>query len=94
MKPEDITAGKMTYDLRRLRAHGLIERIPHTRRYQITDTGLHYALVFTHAHDHLLRTGLAQVTDPDPPAPSRLRTAARAYQAAFDDLANHARLAA
>lgn len=25
---EDITAGKMTYDLRRLRVHGLIERIP------------------------------------------------------------------
>jgi len=25
---EDITAGKMTYDLRRLRAHGLIARIP------------------------------------------------------------------
>jgi len=30
---EDITAGKMTYDLRRLRMHGLIARIPHTRRY-------------------------------------------------------------
>ena len=39
-KPEDITAGKITYDLRRLRAHGLIHRIPHTRCYQITDTGL------------------------------------------------------
>ena len=37
---EHITAGKMTYDLRRLRAHGLIARIPRTRRYQITDTGL------------------------------------------------------
>jgi hypothetical protein len=32
--PEDITAGKMTYDLRRLREHGLIARIPHTRRYR------------------------------------------------------------
>ncbi|MGH3950360.1 MAG: hypothetical protein ACRDSE_14775 [Pseudonocardiaceae bacterium] len=92
--PEDITAGKMTYDLRRLRAHGLIQRIPRTRRYQITDTGLHQALIFTHAHDHLLRTGLAAVTDPDPPAPSRLRTAAHAYQAAFDDLAKQAHLAA
>jgi len=35
----------MTYDLRRLRAHGLITRIPHTRRYQITDTGLQQALL-------------------------------------------------
>ena len=93
-RPEDITAGKMTYDLRRLRAHGLIPRIPRSRRYQITDTGLQHALLFTHAHDHLLRTGLAEITDPDPPAPSRLRTAARAYQTAFDDLAHHAHLAA
>ena len=29
----------MTYDLRRLRLHGLIERIPHTRRYTVTDIG-------------------------------------------------------
>jgi hypothetical protein len=92
--PEDITAGKMTYDLRRLREHGLIARIPHTRRYQVTDTGLHDALLFTHAHDHLLRPGLAQLTDPSPPAPSRLRAAARAYQAAYDDLARQAHLAA
>ena len=91
---EHITAGKMTYDLRRLRAHGLIARIPRTRRYQITDTGLQHALLFTHAHDHLLRTGLAEITDPDPPAPSRLRAADRAYQTAFDDLARYAHLAA
>ena len=92
--PEDITAGKMTYDLRRLRAHGLITRVPRSRRYQITDTGLTQALLFTHAHDHLLRTGLAEITDPDPPAPSRLRAADRAYQAAFDELAHYAHLAA
>src|SRR3954452_7941842 len=30
---EQITAGQMTYDLRRLRAHGLIERIPGSHRY-------------------------------------------------------------
>ena len=88
--PENITAGKMTYDLRRLRAHGLITRIPHTRRYQITDTGLQHALFFPHAHDHLLRTGLSELTDPDPPTPSRLRTTARAYQTAFHDLASPA----
>src|SRR4051795_10736005 len=86
---EHITAGKMTYDLRPLRAHGLIALTPRPRRYQITDTGLTRALLFTHAHDHLLRTGLAEITDPDPPAPSRLRAADRAYQAAFDDLAHY-----
>jgi hypothetical protein len=93
-RPEDITAGKMTYDLRRLRAHGLIQRIPKTRRYHVTDLGLHDALLFTHAHDHLLRAGLAELTDPSPPRPTPLRAAARAYQAAFDDLARQAHLAA
>jgi len=91
---QDITAGKMTYDLRRLRAHGLISRIPRTRRYTVTDIGLQQALLFTHAHDHLLRTGLALLTDPSPPAPSRLRTAARAYHTAFAELATQAHLAA
>ena len=88
------TAGKMTYDLRRLRAHRLILRVPHSRRYHITDTALQHALLFTHAHDHLLRTGLAEITDLNPPAPSRLRTAAHAYQTAFHDLARYAHLAA
>jgi hypothetical protein len=92
--PEDITAGKMTYDLRRLRAHGLIERVPHSHRYTVTDLGLQHALLFTHAHDHLLRTGLAEITDPSPPRPTRLRAAARAYQTAFDDLTRQAHLAA
>ena len=91
---EHITAGQMTYDLRRLRAHGLIERVPRTRRYTVTDTGLQYALLFTHAHDHLLRAGLAQVSDPSPPRKTKLYNAARAYQAAVDELTQQARLAA
>src|ERR1019366_9147841 len=80
-EPEDITAGKMTYDLRRLREHGLIQRIPRSRRYQVTDTGLQHALLSPPAPAPLLRAGLAELTAPSPPpAPSRLRTAARAYQ--------------
>jgi hypothetical protein len=91
---EDITPGQMTYDLRRLRAHGLIERVPHSRRYTVTDTGLQHALLFTHAHDHLLRAGLAQASDPSPPRKTKLHNAARAYQAAVDELTQQARLAA
>src|SRR6201989_3561783 len=40
LKPSQLTAGRITYDLRRLRLHGLIERIPKTHRYRITDKGL------------------------------------------------------
>ncbi len=41
--PDLMTSGQITYDLRRLRPHGLIERIPHTFRYQVTDTGIRSA---------------------------------------------------
>jgi hypothetical protein len=34
--PKSITPGRTTYDLRRLRLHGFIERIPGTHRYQVT----------------------------------------------------------
>jgi len=33
-KPGQLTPGRMTYDLRRLRLHGLIERIPKTHCYR------------------------------------------------------------
>jgi len=92
--PELMTSGQVTYDLRRLRHHGLIERIPGTFRYQVTDTGLRTARYLTRVHDRLLRTGLAEITDPSPPTPTALRAADRAYQAAIDDLARHAGLAA
>jgi hypothetical protein len=79
-----ISPGQTGYDLRRLRAHGLINRIPGSHRYRVTDTGLHHAMLLTHIHTRLLQPGLAQLTDPDPPAPSILRTASRAYQRALD----------
>jgi hypothetical protein len=91
---DTITAGQMSYDLRRLRAHGLITRIPRSHRYRLTDTGLHHAMLLTHTHTRLLLPGLAQLADPDPPAPSPLRTAARNYRQAIDQLTQDAGLAA
>jgi hypothetical protein len=86
-----LSAGQMTYDLRRLRAHGLIARLPHSHRYHVTDTGLHQALFLTRAHDRLLRTGLARLTDP---GPGPLQTASRTYQRQIDRLAEESGLAA
>ncbi|MGH3807301.1 MAG: hypothetical protein ACRDRU_11840 [Pseudonocardiaceae bacterium] len=90
----EITAGQVSYDLRRLRAHGLITRVPKTHRYRITDTGLHHAMLITHIHTRLLQPGLAQLTDPDPPTPSALRTAARNYQRALNQLTQETGFAA
>lgn len=61
MQAEELTPGKMTYHLRRLRLHGLIERIPHSHRYRLTSFGLRVALFFTRAYDHLLRPGLGTI---------------------------------
>ena len=93
-QPDDIKAGQVTYDLRRLRAHGLINRVPGSHRYRVSDTGLHHAMLITHIDTRLLRPGLAQLTDPDPPAASTLRTAARAYQRELDKLTQEAGFAA
>jgi hypothetical protein len=92
--PDRWPAGRATYDLRRLRLHGLIERIPHTHRYRVTDTGLHHAMFLTRVHNRLLRTGTAQLADPNPPAPTPLRAAVRTYDAALDELTRQAGLAA
>ncbi len=94
MTPDLMTSGQITYDLRRLRMHGLIERIPGTFRYQVTDAGMRSAQFLTRLHDRVLRTGLAEITDPDPPASTALRAADRAYQTAIDDIIRHAGLAA
>ena len=89
-----ITAGQMSYDLRRLRAHGLITRIPRSHRYRLTNIGLHHAMLLSHVHTRLLLPALAHLTDPDPPAPSTLRTAAHNYRRALDQLTQEAGLAA
>ncbi len=70
---DQINAGRMSYNLRRLRLHGLITRIPGSFRYQLTNTGLQTAIAYTLAHDRVLRTGTAQLCDPT--LPSDLRRA-------------------
>ena len=91
---EDMTSGQITYDLRRLRVHGLIERIPRTHRYQVTSSGLRHALFLTRLHARFLRRGLAELTGQPPPVPAPLRAADRAYRDAINDLARQAGLAA
>ena len=57
----------MTYDLRRLRLHGMIERIPKTHRYRVTEFGLRATLFFTRVHARLYRPAVA---DSDGKSPS------------------------
>jgi hypothetical protein len=87
-----VSTGQITYDLRRLRTHQLIERIPGTHRYRVTDTGLHTAMFLTRLNDRILPAGFAQLAATALPGP--LRAAASAYQAAIDDIIHDAGLAA
>ena len=49
------SAGAMTYDLRRLRLHGLIERVPRSHRYRITQTGAKVAMFYARLYTRALR---------------------------------------
>jgi len=71
--PATLTPGQMTYHLRRLRLHGLIERIPKTHRYRVTDRGWRTALFCTRVYSRVLRPGLAQVTPEEAQEDSALR---------------------
>jgi hypothetical protein len=62
--PEKLSPGRLSYDLRRLRLHGLIKRIPRTHRYRLTHRGIQIAAFWTRTYNRLLRPGLAQLADP------------------------------
>lgn len=63
LNAEQMTPGMLTYDLRRLRLHGLIERVPKSRRYNLTEFGSRAAVFLTRAYARLLRPG-SEFLDP------------------------------
>ena len=69
--------GAMTYDLRRLRLHGLIRRVPHSHRYIVTLDGLQIASFYNTLHYHVLRPGWAMLAEPTIQTPAPLDTAVR-----------------
>jgi hypothetical protein len=88
-----MTAGRMTYDLRRLRLHGIIERVPHTNRYEVTPFGLQVAMFFTRTYNRLMRSGLAEICDPLP-VDTPLRRQFDRLEGAITDLVEELNLAA
>lgn len=84
-------AHQMTYDLRRLRFHGLIERLPGTHRYRITDSGLAAALFYSRFYARALRPAFSLVASSDL-AP--LRSALGRVQRSLDNYLQEVKLAA
>jgi hypothetical protein len=48
-------SGPLTYDLRRLRLHRLIERAPHSHRYRTTELGARTAMLYVRLYTRALR---------------------------------------
>ncbi len=88
---EGYSPGQLTYDLRRLRLKGLLARVPHTQRYQVTAEGRRIALFFTRLHARLFRPGFAAF-DPTDPVPRPLADAFAAVNRELDLLLDHAHL--
>ena len=81
--------GQMTYDLRRLRLNGLIERIEHTNRYILTGDGIRATIFYTKIYNRMLRPLMAA---DQPQAPPELREALKLIGRHVDDYATQARL--
>src|SRR5437870_183789 len=94
LDPAHYPVGRITYDLRRLRLHGLIERIPKSHRYEVTPAGLRIALFFSRTYARLLRPKLAEIMAVGLPSDLPLRAAFDRLQAEIDHCCEDQKLVA
>ena len=87
---QDYSPGKMSYDLRRLRLHGLIQRLPRSNTYTLTDEGIRVAVFYTKLQNRLLRPLLEA---DKPPAKIEIRRALATLSSAVNEYVENARLA-
>lgn len=92
--PDQITAGAMTYQLRRLRLHGLIQRIPKTHRYEVTDLGFRSGLFFSKVYSRILRPGVAFIQPEILATDSKLRRVFNAVNSEVYSWIQNAKLSA
>ena len=82
LSPNDYSAGRMTYDLRRLRLRGIIERIPRTQRYRLAPHGLCVALAYHRTQARVLGPVLSATLDGE--STTRLNDAVAIYDQEVD----------
>ena len=91
------TCRQATYDLRRLKRKGLIVKVPHSHRYQLTSHGRKIAVLFTKAFGRVLAPGLTALDlrlPEDVAARSKLATAWRQLERAIDGFMEREMIAA
>ena len=95
LSPEQYTARQMGYDLRRLARKGLIRRVNHQLRYELTPAGRRIALFLATLEARVLRPGLQALdTRIVSTAPPPLRVAMLRFDREVERLAQQAHLAA
>ena len=94
LRPDEMTQGKATYQLRRLRLRGFIQRLRGTHRYRVTPLGLRSALFLTKVRTRILSPGLSQLLITAPAPDRRLKASFDQVDAAISDLVRQARLVA
>jgi hypothetical protein len=90
--PSHMTQGRMTYQLRRLRLRGFIERIKGSHRYRVTGNGMRVAIFANKLHTRILRPGLSKILH-DAATTADLRTTLRSIESAINSLVVAARIA-
>ena len=90
--PDEISQGAISYQLRRLRLHGLIERQPGRFRYSVTTFGFRVALFFTRTYNRILRPGLAAALPRLHSINPALSSAFHKLDAQLDQWIKHAKL--
>jgi len=63
-----------------LRLHGLIQRVAKTNRYQSIAQGMQVAMFFSRTYARLLRPGLAEIAESDPPTHPAARSLAATHR--------------
>jgi hypothetical protein len=91
---EDVTQGCMSYHLRRLRLHGLIQRTPKTHRYRLTDYGLRTTIFCTRAYARILRPGFGMILPTASPVPNPLRRSFDKLTQQINSWVDHAKMVA
>jgi hypothetical protein len=85
----DYRLGQLRYDLGKLRAHGLVERLGTSRRYRLTARGLKLGVLLVKLRTRLLGPLVSLATDAAPRRPSRHPSAVEAAFRQVDGALDH-----
>jgi hypothetical protein len=90
VSPQDYSLASLRYDLSKLRVKGLVERVPHSRRYRLLRNGYSVCLVFLKLFERIyapLTAGLLSPVSGDRKLQQQKRSQLdRLYQRVIDDL--------